>query len=284
MAKTIGFVDNFLDNFHANTFLELLRGPLADRGYEVGICRGLDEERSRSWAEEKEIPYADSFEAMHAQADYFMILAPGTPETHLELAESILPAGKTTYIDKTFAPDLETAKKIFALADTHGVPVMTSSALRYDNALQDQVWEVGRENLRHIQTWGGGRSFGEYAIHPLEMAVTAMGAGVRQLMRTGTDEYSQLHLKYEDDRTATVHVYIGPKCPYATMITTAETGMYVEAEVGTIFFNLLDNILTLFETREPRVPREETLAIMAILDAAQDPAAKEGFISLPTAS
>ncbi len=280
MSNTIGFVDNFLDNFHANKFLEILQGPLADRGFKVGVCRGLDEERSQAWADEKGIPYAESFEAMHDQADFFMILAPGTPETHLELAQAILPAGKTTYIDKTFAPDLETAKEIFALADTHSVPVMTSSALRYDNALQDQVWEMGRENLKHAQTWGGGRSFGEYAIHPLEMAITAMGANVKQLMRTGTDEYSQLHLKFEDDRTATVHVYIGPKCPYATMITTGETGVYVEAEVGTIFFNLMDNILTLFETGEPRVPRDETLAIMAVLEAAQNPDAREGFIDL----
>jgi hypothetical protein len=36
----------------------------------------------------------------------------------------------------------------------------------------------------------------------------------------------------------------------------------------------------LFESRKPNVDREETIAIRQILDAAQDPAALKGFVTL----
>jgi hypothetical protein len=49
--------------------------------------------------------------------------APSTPETHLELCQAVLPFGKATYVDKTFAPDLATAREIFALADQHAAAV-----------------------------------------------------------------------------------------------------------------------------------------------------------------
>ncbi len=34
-VKKIGFVDDDLDNFHANTYLDAIRGPLLSRGWQV---------------------------------------------------------------------------------------------------------------------------------------------------------------------------------------------------------------------------------------------------------
>ena len=102
MGKTgarIGFVDHKLDNFHANVFLEILRGDLAPRGFEVAGCTGLDEAEGRSWAEKNAVPYFESVGKLSDSVDYFMVLAPSNPELHLELAEMVLPFGKPTYID-----------------------------------------------------------------------------------------------------------------------------------------------------------------------------------------
>ena len=54
-----------------------------------------------------------SIEELCEKSDNILILAPANPETHLKYAKIALSYGKTTYIDKTFAPDLKTAKEIY---------------------------------------------------------------------------------------------------------------------------------------------------------------------------
>src|SRR5687768_4830528 len=154
MATRIGFVDDKLENFHANIFLKAYRDALKDRGATVAGCYGLDIDNGKAWAEHNDVPWFASPAAMNEQVDAFMILAPSNPELHLKLAEMVLPLGKPTYIDKTFAPDLATAKRIFALADQHKTPVQTTSALRYTN-VQEHVREA-KADVKHMITWGGG--------------------------------------------------------------------------------------------------------------------------------
>ena len=46
--KRIGFVDDNLDNYHARVYLEVLRGPLKDRGYVVSGATSLQHDKSRA--------------------------------------------------------------------------------------------------------------------------------------------------------------------------------------------------------------------------------------------
>src|SRR4051794_28582268 len=134
--KRIGFVDYRLENFHANVFLKAYRGALRERGWSVAGAYALDEGDGRAWAKKNDLAYFDSPAALNESVDAFMILAPANPELHLALCEAVFPFGKTTYVDKTFAPDLATAKMIFQLADRHKTPIQTTSALRYTNVQQ----------------------------------------------------------------------------------------------------------------------------------------------------
>ncbi len=54
-AKRIGFVDDDLDNFHANTYLKALRGPLAERGWRVAGATALQAEKGRGWADRNQV-------------------------------------------------------------------------------------------------------------------------------------------------------------------------------------------------------------------------------------
>jgi predicted dehydrogenase len=118
----IGFADYKLENFHANVFLRSFRDALQERGAVVTGCYALDEENGRAWAAKNNVPYFADPHELDAQVDCYMILAPSNPETHLDLARKFVPFGKPTYVDKTFAPDLATAKQIFELADQHDTP------------------------------------------------------------------------------------------------------------------------------------------------------------------
>jgi len=277
--KRIGFVDYRLDNFHSNVYLKHARGELKGRGHVVAGCFALDEEEGRTWAEANEVPYFDSVAALDPEVDFYFVLAPSNPEVHLELCEMVFPFGKPTYVDKTFAPDLATAERIFELADEHGVPMQTTSALRYTQ-VQDYVEEVGREAVRHMVSWGDGGSFGEYAIHPVELVVSRMGAEAESLMRRGTGDESQLLINFSGGRTAVVNVYTKARTPFAASVTTSEATRLIEVDTAAIFVRLAAAVLDLFDSGKPDIDRAESLMIRRILDAADEPEALGNFVPL----
>ena len=276
--KRIGFVDYKAENFHANAFLKAFRESLADRGYDVVGCHALDEADGRAWCAKNGLRYFDTPEALSEHADSFMVLAPSNPETHLELCQRVFPFGKTTYVDKTFAPDLATAEAIFRLADEHGVAVQTSSALRYTNVQANARAAEGR--VLHMAAWGGGRSFDEYAIHPVETVVSCMGPDVATLMRRSAGPYSQVLLNYADGRTATVNVYATPGTPYAAAVTTAAGTKLIAVETATLFVDMARAIADFFDAGRAQVDRAESLAIRRILDAAARPEALTQFVNV----
>lgn len=280
MTGRIGFVDEDLNNFHADTYLKLLRGDLGGRRFEVAGCTARRVESGRAWAGKNGVPWFDDVAGLDDHVDHYVVLAPSNPEVHLPLCQQVLPAGKATYVDKTFAPDLATARAIFTLADASGAPVQTTSALRY-TAVQDHVAAAGGCGaVRHIEAWGGGPSFEEYAIHPVELVVSCLGAGVERLMRWGEEPHSRLLLEWGGGRTALVHVRTEGPTPFAATVVTAAAVDYLTVDAGRIFRDTASAFLELFVTGRPNVDREESLAVRRILDAAATPAARRGFIAV----
>lgn len=278
MSQRIGFVDFNLDNFHADIYLKLLRGELAARGFSVAGATALQEEPSKSWAQKNDVPYYDDIEQLNAHVDFYAVLAPSNPETHEALCRLVFPHAKPTYVDKTFAPDSATAERIFALADQHGVAMQTSSALRYTN-VQERIKQLD-EPLLHMVAWGGGSSFGEYAIHPLELIISSMGAEVERLMRRGTGDHSQLLLDFSAGRTAIANVYTNANTPFAAALTTAKGSEYIAVDSSAIFRNTAAAMLDLFTQGKTAIDRRETLAIRQVLDAAERPETQSHFVDI----
>lgn len=291
MAKRIGFVDYKLDNFHANVFLKSYRTQLKDRGATVAGCMALDEDAGRAWAKKNDLPYFDDPAQLNGAVDCYMILSPSNPEKHLELCQRVFQFGKPTYVDKTFAPDLATAQTIFDLADKHNVAVQTTSALRYTNV---QEHARGR-SVRHITAWGGGSSFEEYAIHPVEIAISVMGPHATSLMRRGDAKYSQLLLNFDSGgdgaannsaggdnghRSATINVFATEGTPFASALTDEKGTKLIEVETSKLFVDTAAAILDFFEAGKPNIDRAESLAVRRILDAAATPEAMTQFVPL----
>ena len=277
-GKRIGFVDFQLDNFHANTYLKLIREPLRDRGFEVAGCTAMNEAAGRTWADVNQVPYCVSIKDLGRNVDFLAVLAPSNPEVHLDMCQAVLPLKKPTFVDKTFAPNLRTAKKIFELADKHKTPIMTSSALRHTN-VQAHVKTIGGPgHVRHMVVFAPGRTFEEYVIHPLEMVVSCMGPTARQLMRRGTEQCSQILVNYSDGRTATINQYCQTRTPYAASVTTTEETQIITVNTNRLFLDAAAAILDFFAAGKPDFDRAETLQIMRMRDLAQKPAAWEGFV------
>ncbi len=276
--KRIGLVDYRLDNFHADVFLKTIRELRDTRGFVVSGAFALESTASAAWAKTNGIDFVACLEILDAHVDYYMILAPSNPELHYDLCARVFPFGKTTYVDKTFAPDLETASRIFDLADRHGVAVQTSSALRYT-----EVQSAVRSNAvrtRHLTVWGGGTSLDEYAIHPVELAVSCMGADAAGVVVLGAIEHPLIALHYDDARTATIHFNPRLHVPYQAAVTTDETTDFITVDDGRLFLNTASAILDFFDAGAAQIDRAESLLVRHILDIVSSPRAHGRMVPL----
>jgi predicted dehydrogenase len=273
----LGLIDHELDNYHANTYLALARTRFAERVTVAG-CWALQGASGRAWAERNDLAWYDDPARLAPEVDAWAVLAPADPGLHPQLCALVLPSGKPTFVDKTFASDLATAKAIFALADRHHAPIQTSSALRTTN-VQRAVAAAG-EAPRHVAAWGGGRSFGEYAIHPLELAVSLLGPEAVSLQRRGDAAFDQLLIGLTGGRTATVNVHCGGSTPFAAAITTATTTRWLAVDTAPLFHDAFAAMLDFLVSGMPTVDRRESLAIRALLDAAEDPRARQAAVEV----
>jgi len=146
--------------------------------------------------------------------------------------------------------------------------------------VQDYAADVGRESVRHMVAWGGGRSFGEYGIHPTELVVSCMGSEAEQLMVRVDDGKYQLLVNFSGGRTAVINSYVNTATSFAASVTTDKETKHLDTASCPIFVNMAAAFLDLFETGTPNIDRAESLMIRAILDAAVDPAAQTGFVAL----
>lgn len=277
--KRLAFVDHKLENYHANVFAELIRGPLKDRGFELAACRATDAAEGQAWSAKHQVPYAATLDDLNRMADVFMVLAPSNPEVHLGMVQSLAPFKKPVWVDKTFAPDLATAREIFAVADAAGIPVETASALR-NTPVQKRARELGLDTLRHVVAWGGGGHYDEYVVHPTELAVSCLGAEATAVLVRGEGERRQLVVDFSRGRTAVVNVYCQTKTPFAAALTTEAATEYVGAESPALFQDALAAVLDFFARGAPTFDRNETLAIFRIIEGARDPRAARHFLPI----
>ncbi|MEM7387978.1 MAG: Gfo/Idh/MocA family oxidoreductase, partial [Verrucomicrobiota bacterium] len=90
---------------------------------------------TRTLKEEYGVEICETIEDLCQKVDAVMIESvDGRP--HLEQARPVIAAGKPLYLDKPMAGTLADVLEIFRLADEAGVPVFSSSSLRYAASTQ----------------------------------------------------------------------------------------------------------------------------------------------------
>ena len=265
--KKIGIIDYFIDEWHSNTYLGLFEKASQALGVEYKVVYGYAEVeqdgkmRTDDWCAKNNVIRCNTIEELCEKSDNILILAPANPETHLRYAEAALKYGKTTYIDKTFAPDLETAKAIFAVAEKYNTKIFTSSALRYAEEIADYT------DVKNVMIKGGGRSLEEYIIHQIEMAVKLTKGEQAKLAHVFSgDKQSTIVLEYAG-RTVTLS-YSNSGWGFSVDVETDKANCeYKNVEKGTEFYRLVESIVKFFETNEEPFDKKETLAVLAIRDA-----------------
>ncbi|MCY9667986.1 hypothetical protein M5X11_24195 [Paenibacillus alginolyticus] len=261
--KKIGFIDYYLDEWHAEKYPEWIEN--ASNGVmKVTYAYGKkDSEKGLSnadWCEKKGIQLLCSIDEVVEKSDYLIVLSPDNPELHEELSILPLQSGKPTYVDKTFAPDRKTALLLFETAQRYGTPLYSTSALRFAT----EYVEADREGIETICSVGPG-TYENYSIHQIEPIVSLMGCEPKQVMYFGTPKSPALLIRFANGRQATIN-HFGWECPFRMTLNYDSCNAKTLKPESDFFEIFIKKMLTFFETGEPMVNPSETIAIITIIE------------------
>ena len=258
----IGFIDYYLDEWHANHYPQWLREASGGE-MEVVIAYGMIDSpiggrTTQKWCSDMGIAQAESIEEVIQKSDALVVLSPDNCEMHELLCQLPLRSGKPTYVDKTFAPDYETAKRIFDIAEASGTPCYSTSALRYAEEYQ------GIQNVRGIVSVGPNE-FETYAIHQIEPIMMLMKAEPARVQYLPGEGWYTMAIAFKDGRYATLAGYAGD-IPFKMDIKTAE-GVEKITVKSDMFCGFMQHLVAFFRDPKQIVPHDETLRIMAVRGA-----------------
>lgn len=192
--------------------------------------------------------------------------------THLAQFKQVLSSGKPVFIDKPVAGSLRDAIEIYRLAKAHGVPVFSSSSLRFNTRAALRGAKYG--DLQGAFAYGPAAlephhpDLYWYGIHACETLYTVMGRGCLNVVRTHTADTDIVTGVWSDGRVGTVRGNREAKGAYG--ITVFGTTGVVSPDLKVGYGALLKEIVTFFQTRIPPVSPEETIELMAFMEAADE--------------
>ncbi len=282
--KKIGFIDYFIDEWHANNYPRLIReSPLGDEFLVAWAWAEVDlpgKKPLAEWCREQGVNQARSIEEVVEKSDCLVVLSPDNVERHEDLASLALESKKPVYIDKPFAPDLATARRFFAKARAYETPLMSCSSLRFAPALRRVLAEeVGLQPVRFMATRGPG-DFAVYAIHQLEMLVMTLGPGARRVMHLGNDFSDVMAVDYPDGRRGLIN--LAPGYEFGFFVCFGERSWAGHDKLDGFFEDFIQAMLLFFKTGESPVPEAQTLEIIALLEAGSaDRSKKDEWLEVP---
>ncbi|MDR1902527.1 MAG: hypothetical protein LBQ88_09640 [Treponema sp.] len=275
--KAIGFIDYYLDEWHANNYPAWIQKSPANEGafkvaYAWGERKSPGGVTSESWCKKNKVSLCASIEEVCEKSSVLIILAPDNAEKHLEYAQKVLPFGKRTYIDKTFTPTLKEALEIFAIGKKFKTPLCSSSALRFASEIAEY-----KGNAKSVITLGAGPSYATYAVHQFEIITKVMGTGAEKIMAVQDGLNISFVIAYSDGRRAVYNQLINSIVPFTAGIEAKKAkGVDFRPVTSDFFKSFVDALLRFFETGKPLADKKETLSIIALIEAGDKALKKTG--------
>lgn len=249
----IGFIDYYLDEFHANNYPKWIKNALAEgETAEFYAWAEIDsphgDRTTEQWCADNGVTRLGTMREVCETCDFLFLLSPDDPQNHLPYAETILPYQKPVFIDKTFAPDTATAKQIIALAEKHNTPFFSSSSLRFAEEYAD-ISHKARSVIAH----GSGWNFEVELIHPIEICACLVGNGAVAVSVCGNRDQFVAELRYPDDRQGAIHyTHRCEGLDYGATVVWEDGSKHFD--VKSDFFQLLTNNTVEFFRHPENIP------------------------------
>lgn len=290
-----------LDTSHAGAFTQLLNDPArpdhVPGARVVAAFRGgsPDIEASASridkftaeLRDKWQIELVDSIEELVRRVDAVMVTSVDG-RVHLAQARPVIAARKPLFVDKPFTASAKDAVELARLARENGTPVFSSSSLRYTDDVQAIKRDPRVQDVRGAITWGPATlephhpDLFWYGIHAVEMLYTFMGPGCERVTRTHTPGADLASCQWKDGRIGVVRgirdgasaygqVIFGPKA-----IVSDAPAPEGPRQKRSSYYGLVSAVVEFFRTGKSPVPIDETVEIMAFMEAADVSKARNG--------
>ena len=281
--KTIRIGMIGLDTSHVVAFTEIINNPEA-KGHVPGAkvvaafkggspdiesSASLVDGYTKTLSEKYGVKIYPTIEKVCENVDAMMIESvDGRP--HLAQARKIIAAKKILYIDKPVGGTLKDAIEIYRLAKEAGVPVFSSSSLRFAKSTQSvRNGLIGK--VTYAQTTSPAPlephhpDLYWYGVHGCESLFTVMGTGCESVKRgTTKDGMIEVTGTWKGGR---IGIFREGKGYSGT--AKGEKG---ESEIGKFdgYQPLVAEVVKFFLSKSPPVSAEETIELFAFMEAADE--------------
>ncbi len=258
-----------LNDTHAKDHVPGARVVVAYRGGNplVALSRdriaSITEALQRRW----KIPFVDRIHDLCPRVDGLLLLSVDASSRPQEFVEAAA-CGKPIFVDKPFASSLAAATSLAAYAASHHVRWFSASAMRFvlpklksGNARGADVWGPG------VLGTGSSLDLSWYGIHSISILYALLGPGAESVTRLHTANSDVLTAAWKDGRVGVVHLF-RPDFPFGATAFLDNRSSETFANLQIDYVPLLQAILAFMRGGKPPVSTEETLEIMAFMDAA----------------
>ena len=277
---SIGIVDLYGDNWHTNYYPTFLKAAALECGIDAMVKYAYfaqnapSGEAPKQWCEKiGEVELCDSYEQLIERSDAIMVMCADDVYPHEELAHKALCSGKPVFCDKTFAPDLAAAQRMFALAKEHDTPLFSTSAQRYCPDLTAYC-EAKTKPTKFAATTGPGDII-NYSVHQLEMLEAVMGPGAKDVIAFPVNSSVTAVIRYGEDRYATF--VQSPNSMFSMTASDDKADWYSDNKktnrnitIGEFYIPFMKKLVKFFLTRVPPIEAADTLEVVAIQQAIRE--------------
>jgi hypothetical protein len=233
------------------------------------------------------VALVDSIEALLTRVDAVMVLSVDARQ-HLAQVRPVLAAHKRVFIDKPLAGSYRDARAIADLARSTGTPFFSSSSLRYAPHILRLREKAGTGALGAF-TWGPAPTepylpdLFWYGIHSVESLYALMGPGCESVSRVNTPGADLVSCRWRDGRIGTIRGTRDGDRAYGAVLFGSQA-VFSDAPVPTApdmphqseYYGLVAEIMRFFKSGVPPVSPDETLELMAFMEAADLSKARGG--------
>lgn len=276
-----------LDTSHAVAFTQVLNGdPQAPEVMGARVVAAYPQGSKDIESSTKRVPeltekvkshgvkIVDSIDELLDLVDV-VLLESNDGRPHLEQLRPCLEAGKPTFVDKPVAGSLADAIKIYEEAKAAGVPVFSSSSLRFgfdtQEVMKGKIGEVSHAETRSPASLEPSHpDLFWYGIHGVEALFSVLGPECVSVQR-GVTKDGQIEVMgtWSGGRTGVFREASAQDKPKFGGMAKGAKG---EAPIGSFdgYEPLLHRIVHFFRTGQAPVTAEETVAIYAFMEAADE--------------
>jgi predicted dehydrogenase len=214
----------------------------------------------------------DSIEELSKNVDAIMIESvDGRP--HLDEFRRTLAAKKPVFIDKPLTASLKEGIELVRLAKEAGVPLFSSSSLRYAaEPFGPKLAKIG--DIATAYSVGPAElephhpDFFWYGIHSVEALYTVLGPGCIQVVRTHTENTDVFTGVWSNGRVGMAQGNRKGYHGYGVTVVGTKGVATVGEKQG--YRGLTSEVLKFFQTGVSPVPPETTLEILAFMEAGDE--------------